>query len=137
MEISNGGKTMLKRFQQHLWLEWLTYQWVHKNVAWINLVYIFIYLFNYLFTYLSIYVFICNSTLCAAPALQTASETPKIAFAPSLAEISNKEQTHDTFRSSCYRPSTAGDVEKMTKLFSLFTCRPLYTSFISASQYTK
>jgi len=31
--------------------------------------------------------------LCAAPALQTASETPKIAFAPSLAEISNKEHS--------------------------------------------
>jgi len=63
--------------------------------------------------------------LCAAPALQTASETPKIAFAPSFAETINKEQTHDTFRSSCYRQTQAGDVEMLAKLFPLLTCRPL------------
>lgn len=63
--------------------------------------------------------------MCTAPALQTASETPKIAFAPSFAETINNEQTHDTFRSSCYRQTQAGDVEMLAKLFPLLTCRPL------------
>lgn len=58
-------------------------------------------------------------TLCAAPALQTASETPKIAFAPSLAETSNKQQTHDTFSLAVTEQAQAGDVDVLAELFSL------------------
>ena len=73
-------------------------------------------------------------TLCAAPALQTASETPKIAFAPSLAETSNKQQTHDTFRSSCYRTSTSWRCRRVGR--AVFFAENDHGN-ISASQCTK
>lgn len=54
--------------------------------------------------------------MCAAPALQTASETPKIALAPSLAETNNKEQTtHSNL--AVTEQAQAGDVDVIMAIF--------------------